>query len=376
MERPRLDALTGARFLAALLVFSLHMTLLVPWGLRAGYSGVTFFFVLSGFVMTWAHGDLAPRLGQLLRYAGNRVGRIVPVFWLAFVVSVPVALHDFHRAWGVAGLAAVLNVLLLQAWSHRAVVNLAYDSPSWTLSVEMFFYALFPAAAVALRQVRSGRAALGLAAAVLALEAGLTAALAHATRDPMSYWIYTFPPLRLPEFLIGALLARRLQTAGPGRGAPAVLAAGIVWVAASLALDQALPDRLGLSRASLAFLPGYAAVVWGLAAAPRTRVAAWLASPRLVRLGDASYAFYLLHQLVLRYVHGALLHLHANLGAAEAAVVVLGCLGVAVMLSLAVYRWFETPCRRWVRARAAAWAESGAPAPAPAPGAPPALPGT
>src|SRR5688500_12797828 len=71
----RLPSLTGARFIAAGLVFVFHATFAWPFassgaqetsGLlfsQGGYTGVTFFFILSGFVLTWAvrPGDTTPR---------------------------------------------------------------------------------------------------------------------------------------------------------------------------------------------------------------------------------------------------------------------------------------------------------------------------
>lgn len=62
----RLHSLTGLRFVAAFLVFVAHSAesfragdttdLRAPWRfLFLGGVGVSFFFVLSGFVLTWSH---------------------------------------------------------------------------------------------------------------------------------------------------------------------------------------------------------------------------------------------------------------------------------------------------------------------------------
>src|SRR5690606_41368269 len=82
----RLPSLTGLRFFAAFLVFLFHLSLLDAYSTdgeghgpfasalrNGGWAGVTFFFILSGFVLTWSvrDGDTprafwAPRLGKLL----------------------------------------------------------------------------------------------------------------------------------------------------------------------------------------------------------------------------------------------------------------------------------------------------------------------
>ncbi|UCN13634.1 acyltransferase family protein [Cellulomonas iranensis] len=67
MPHGRLDALTGLRFLAALVVVVFHLSLnrffldapalvdpLQGVLRNGGWLGVTFFFVLSGFVLTWS----------------------------------------------------------------------------------------------------------------------------------------------------------------------------------------------------------------------------------------------------------------------------------------------------------------------------------
>src|ERR1700755_2106401 len=82
----RLPSLTGMRFLAAFLVFAFHATFALPLrdtalGVhyanlvsKAGYVGVGFFFILSGFVLTWTvrPGDSA---GQFWR---RRFAKVFP----------------------------------------------------------------------------------------------------------------------------------------------------------------------------------------------------------------------------------------------------------------------------------------------------------
>ena len=132
--RRRLDSLTALRFIAALAVVGVHggeilWRPLLP--VRSlGYVGVTFFFVLSGFVLTWSHPSGQPAR----RFYRNRFARVWPlhtVTWLAVVVATT----------GVApGSWAALG--LVQAWVPRAGVNFAANGPSWSLSCDAFFYVL------------------------------------------------------------------------------------------------------------------------------------------------------------------------------------------------------------------------------------------
>src|SRR5512133_3297128 len=84
--RSRLDSLTGLRFLAALLVFAYHagsVGTLTGNGITApGRSGVSFFFILSGFLLTWtARPDDTRRA-----FYQRRVARIVPSYLVALAL--------------------------------------------------------------------------------------------------------------------------------------------------------------------------------------------------------------------------------------------------------------------------------------------------
>ena len=91
----RLPSLTGMRFIAAALVFFFHSFAISPlasqFGMAnaglligpAGYIGVTFFFVLSGFVLTWS----ARRSDTTLAFWRRRFFKIYPTYLLTFLVA-------------------------------------------------------------------------------------------------------------------------------------------------------------------------------------------------------------------------------------------------------------------------------------------------
>jgi len=155
--RSRLPSLTGLRFLAALCVFLFHTTLanspippngpVSPFADRrlaadyafvlghAGPLGVSFFFVLSGFVLTWSSRPGEPALAFMRR----RVVKIYP----NHVVMWAVALLLF--AWASGGPGAWFpNLLLIHGYFPQPAVNLSVNPPSWTLCCEMLFYLSFP----------------------------------------------------------------------------------------------------------------------------------------------------------------------------------------------------------------------------------------
>src|SRR5690242_11077718 len=146
----KLANLTFARFAAALLVYLCHFgdpeKLSACCGrnfailIQNGYSGVTFFFILSGFVLAFVYLDSFAKLsvGGIAEFYFFRAARILPLW---FFLSLPFILGAV-RSHQVAHLLPYIT--FTQAWSRDSQIAFGYIGVAWTLSVEMFFYLLFP----------------------------------------------------------------------------------------------------------------------------------------------------------------------------------------------------------------------------------------
>jgi peptidoglycan/LPS O-acetylase OafA/YrhL len=353
----RLEALTGFRFLAALVVVLSHLGPPpgAPEPLRAlfasGYSGVTFFFVLSGFVITHNYAEHfrggVHRQG-LWSYAVARFSRVYPLYLLALVaVTLPMGWAELSRAdWW-------LHALALQAWHPDGAVALAYNGPGWSISVEAFLYACFPLVAWLLLPRLRTRSALVcalvvVAAAMAALTLSFPPAPVHPPYGPDSAhrWLYRNPACRLGDFLLGALCARLLRTLDDERlrlrlgRACLLVGAGASVGLMSWPAHFRTPASFDLSYA----LPA-AALVLGLALAPSTLAARALASAPLALLGEASYALYLVHYELLRRTFPVTSV--PRLWWPLAGFFLLLCVGVAIGLHVVV----ERPARGWLRRR-------------------------
>jgi peptidoglycan/LPS O-acetylase OafA/YrhL len=297
--RTRLDTLTGLRFFAALAVVLIHVG---PRFARAkwlsaaddlGYVGVGFFFLLSGFVLTWSYSGGSARRFWWLRFA-----RVWPAqFVLAlFAMSVIAAREHLPGRWGRAG-----ELVLLQAWSPDVRVYYGGNGVSWSLSAELFFYLLFPLAIVALRRLR-GRGLLVTAAVTVAVMAAapLVASSIGVSDATYSWLFFVFPPYRFAEFLLGMVLARAVQLGlrlpAPGwtaLGALAGLAVAIWWLT-----DLTLHTGTVAQRpfVALLMLPFFAVFLLAGATRDLQRRHWWLGSRPLLRLGEWSFALYLVHK--------------------------------------------------------------------------------
>jgi len=332
-----LPALTGLRFLLAVWVILHHLTghrqALEPLALampaavytliRGGYLAVTTFFVLSGFVL--AHGYAATQWNgrSLLRYGTARFARIYPVYALSLLVVAPFIAAD--RVPAKARLVAE-HGLLIQGWFGRLPVG--WNTPAWTLSCEMFFYAMFPLAALFLRRPNWWSTALLAVAACCLTRILWRAGVSDDTK----------PLIHMADFLMGIAAARAYGLLlGAGRrltGAWLYLPAA-VFAAALIAHPGALPRSVDLNSA---LRPLNAVLLIGLAFGGGAAARA-LSSPAAVYLGKASYAMYILHVPLLwwylRWSHGF-----------SSAIYLAG----VIAISAAVYTLVEEPANRRLRA--------------------------
>ncbi|MCK9793232.1 acyltransferase [Isoptericola sp. 4D.3] len=146
--RPRLAALDGLRFLAAMAVLAYHYVAVnhSAWGaptdesfphlqpvVAFGSFGVQLFFVISGFVIlmsAWGR--------NVTSFTASRVGRLFPAYWfsVAAVVALLVLVAPGRKDVGVAETAANLTMV------QRAFGVQDIEPVYWTLWTELRFYVL------------------------------------------------------------------------------------------------------------------------------------------------------------------------------------------------------------------------------------------
>lgn len=367
-QAPRLQALTGLRFFAVLLVVLHHFwrpSGPAPTGVPAflwegvgrlaahGFIGVSLFFVLSGFVLAHTYDRPAQTLSRR-RFWAARFARIYPMYLLALAVALPDLLSDiallvakhgatFGTAWGA--LKAVAVLALVQSWLPSFAMF--WNGPAWSLSAEAFFYLLFPLllATPCYRRLSPRGAIRGmvlLGALVLGMGIFLYALrLAHPGMDP--YQVIGMAPIfRLPEFLAGMLLGRVFVRTGPFASRLGASLVGGLALVAFLLLNGglAVPDELAIGLN----LPLVVALVGGLAfgAGPVAR----LFSHRwAVMLGEASYGIYLLHVPIGNRCVEAAGTAHGYLRLDRFVAFLLATVVVACLL----FRYYEDPLRRSLR---------------------------
>lgn len=314
---------------------------LLPW-----VAGVDLFFVISGFIMVHASQRLFATPGAAQAFLTRRAIRIVPLYWIVTAIALGVA--ALLAGSGQARLPSLAEITTSLGFIPFARAGDGVPRPivalGWTLNYEMFFYVAF----AAFLFLRREAAVAGVTAALVMLVA--VGALTQAA-TALAFWS---DPIVL-EFTLGMGIALAWQhgLALPRPAALAVAATAIVALALDLAhmRDVAVygVDPGGFSRLLACGLPMatlFAAIVLGR---PAFAIDGALAT-RLLLLGDASYALYLFHPLVLVPARKAYLaaHLAPALGFWP---LVLAEVVAAAFVAIAIHLWIERPITRALNAR-------------------------
>ncbi|WP_223830473.1 acyltransferase family protein [Nocardiopsis quinghaiensis] len=366
MTTPRpanLPSLTGLRFFAAFAVFLFHISLsaspipphdpINPFAnpavagtlekvfLNAGYIGVSFFFVLSGFVLAWS-----ARPGQsVLSFWRRRMVKIFPnhlvVFALSLVLFAGAAITSVWH-W-------LPNLFLVHTFFPQPEISLSMSPPSWSLGSELLFYLMFPLLIGPVKRIRE-RALWLWAGAAVAGTVVLQLVVTHLIPDtptsaitPISdtqFWFgYLFPPGRLFEFVLGMLLARivlaglwpralgmgwSLVLMAAGYGAGFIVSFQYTFVAATI-----IPIGVIIAATAVADVEGRRS---------------FLSSRPMVWFGEVSFGFYLIQGVTIFYASSLLDG--ATFGVAGGTAVLVGYFLATLLGGWLLYRFVETPAMR------------------------------
>jgi peptidoglycan/LPS O-acetylase OafA/YrhL len=350
-SRKSLPALTGLRiFLAAhVLVFHFAHQFFGPSRfaqnlVRAGSSAIPTFFLLSGFILTYAHALERPSIYQARRrFWLARFLRIYPAYFLAFLLSAPFALVQFRNH--PPSIHTLVNtglfLLLLQSWIPGLWSYWNY--PAWSLSVEAFFYALFP---LIVSHIPVSRWHWFVMLGVVWLAGLLVPAVMLSSHRFDWLLMLPIPISHLSEFVFGMIMGNHLlwyfsqgrqsSNHGLARGWQAPLAAtaavvlyGSGWFPNSL-IDHGL------------FAPLIGCILWGLAIDEGffSRI---LGSKPILYLGELSYGVYIFQFPVFTACVVVTKRLHIPWDLRSTFVI---CCAVLVCVSCLSFELIEKPLRR------------------------------
>lgn len=363
MITKQIKGLTSLRFFAAFAIVLHHSQgVFIPEGFFNTIplsGGVGFFFVLSGFILSHAHSKLTGRF-ELARFYVSRAARLWPahaVCTLLLLLLIPyqATLLESFKWIGVF----ISNIFLLHGIIPVPEYYFSFNSVSWSISTEMFFYALFPIFLVWL-QSRPNAKYLAVVASGLFLSfildySGIPYYTAESQQSLTSHGlIYISPVGRIQEFMLGIICHRlmiRMRNIEIGfkYGSFIEVCAVLSVVFLSPIVALWLRPYIGKSspalfefvkHTSLALL--FAAVIccFYVERGVISKVLSWRP---LVLLGEISFSLYLIHQIVFRVV------LERNLLPEFDQIVRFTVFtGASVVASYLIWRFIEKPCQRGI----------------------------
>ena len=142
--------LTSLRFFAAFSIFLLHARdhsfippyFLADWDLS---SSVSFFFVLSGFVLSYAYDNKSI---NLFRFLKARFARLYPAFLSSLLLVLCILPSSLYLSGNGGfffsrGITLIISILSIQAWVPIPSVFFSFNAVTWSISCEAFFYYSF-----------------------------------------------------------------------------------------------------------------------------------------------------------------------------------------------------------------------------------------
>lgn len=333
--------LTSLRFIFALMVFAAHCYVIDPhfshFLYKEGFVGVSFFFVLSGFIIAYNYQrkfesrNISRREFWIARFA-----RVYPLHIATLMLYPLVGGALLAMNWDTV-LKLVSQLFLVHPFIPQTDYFFAFNSPSWSLGCEQLFYFLFPFLALWLNDTR--KLFWILIATGLIVACGMYFTPEEQIR---AYW-YVNPLTRLPDFLVGMLLFK-LYNKSTGN-----------W-----SVNRATWFEIGAVALFIAFyycgsagvLPKvyrYSVYYWlpvslllYVFAINKGIISRFLSNKYLVIGGDISYAMYLIHLFIIE--------LYKSTGWNYPWQIVIPILLlITICYSLLSYRYFEKPVNKYIR---------------------------
>jgi peptidoglycan/LPS O-acetylase OafA/YrhL len=362
----KLDALTSLRFFAAAMIVVHHgHPVFGSMGLAESFpldQGVSFFFVLSGFILAYNYPVLVGE-ADILAFLKARIARIWPAHLaaIALVAVLTMHLNVGRDSLSTAMFAAVANLFLFQSLIPIRKVFFAFNPVAWSISTELFFYFAFPL--LMAKSFFDWRFKLGLLAAVVVLHLWFVAAwdipydsmtLKSASVDGL---IYINPAVRVFEFFSGILAywsftRLRLYVNYSAWVFTLLEVGGVLLTLVVMYFTLHLPTffttqdnhfieivAFYLHKSGSFWVFALLIMVFAFAKGGLTKL---LSLSPMILLGEISFALYLVHRTVLEwYQMNAVYFEHLPQWS-----IVIGYWLLALLIAYLLHKIVENPCRK------------------------------
>jgi peptidoglycan/LPS O-acetylase OafA/YrhL len=329
-----LDAQTALRFFAALAVVFFHVPFVLPESvgkdviLGDGALGVSFFFVLSGFILKHVSGREEV---DWLHFYRRRMARVLPMHYLTLTVWTLM----FFSGWGNPLQdklnSGVANVFVIHSFFNGPLFNLGFNAVSWSISVELFFYAIFP-------WLYQEKRAVFIVLAYAILFATIPKSLSNGINAAWPSFFYLNPLSRLFEFSGGIALYQFYTACKPDRTIASCLQALSIFLL--LGSIYATNGNDTHHRNLLLLLP-FGLVIVSFAWEGIFQKA--ISTKPLILLGEASFSLYMIHHMLFRVLDPIF-----ERQAFPPTLALFLAVTASIIFSIALFYLFERPVRLYI----------------------------
>ncbi|WP_188435043.1 acyltransferase family protein, partial [Chishuiella changwenlii] len=193
--------LTSLRFFFAFFVFLSHLSflenskfysLIYNQVFKEGFLGVSFFFILSGFVLSLNYNTITK--SYIRKFYLYRLARIYPVYLLTLLLSIFIVKGSVYKF--------IIQIFSIQSFFPNQEIYFSYNAPSWSISDEFFFYLLFPFIISFFRKISFTLKTI----VTIILCVTVISITTYTPIEKQHYYIYIFPLMRIVDFIIGIYL--------------------------------------------------------------------------------------------------------------------------------------------------------------------------
>lgn len=337
-----IETLQGCRIIFMFLIFMSHFTWMNSEEFCfGGDCGVSFFFMLSGFVLCHAHGKEVTdsRFGHK-RFILRQLSKIYPLHIATLLATILIGMKAGIYP-GIGNLA--LNITLLQSWIPDPDIHFGFNSVSWFLSDIMFFYLMFPSLVRCTMKAKKRHLTFGIAAVAAAYICILTAVPEKKTNS----LLYVSPALRIIDFAIGIILYRLYKSdftksavrrikAGGKLQAGLIECVAIIMMIATYAVYQTTEERWRCASLFWLTMPVF---IYIMATANATGgfVADILKSRTALWLSRLTMEIFMTHKIVIDVIKYILIKIGADPGYTATCLL---CIGVTVATAYLTEKYF------------------------------------
>lgn len=333
--------LTSIRMLFAIFVFLSHLSFLDNSSIYSkvfsnifseGFLGVSFFFVLSGFILTYNYDSrFSQKTISKKSFYVARFARIYPMHFvtmiIALILSLIVGNNDNYL---------IQNSLLIQSFYNDKDIFFSLNAPSWSISDEMFFYIVFPFVLLFNINIR------------LLIFFILTAAILYLNiyldHDNQHYWLYISPIFRFADFLLGIILYSiykyiKINFKNINENILEILSMSIFILFFVYHNYFSISYRYSIYYWLPMFLIILAFAISG-SSENKGFFSKVLCNKYLVWLGEISFCFYLIHLIVIRVMSSMMNRLFTDI---DLIILSLLCFIATLIASALAYKFIEKP---------------------------------